>query len=205
MVTYLKKLVTQRLRHPVQPMLMYIPFGAILLYASLHHQPRAWSTVLALLIIGCLSWSIVEYVLHRFLFHISDVKEPWKTLASGLHLDHHHNPEDPDKVLAPPLASLAFGAVVYLLFVLVSFSFSTGAILMVGLFAGYMIYEWVHYGAHHFKPKTKIGQYLRKYHLRHHYRYDDKAYGVTSPLWDMVFGTAEPKRAPTVTVGNTNL
>jgi len=30
---------------------------------------------------------------------------------------------------------------------------------------------------------------LQKYHLSHHYRVASLGFGVTSPLWDKVFGT----------------
>jgi sterol desaturase/sphingolipid hydroxylase (fatty acid hydroxylase superfamily) len=32
-------------------------------------------------------------------------------------------------------------------------------------------------------------RFLREYHLRHHYENGEKAFGVTSPLWDWAFGT----------------
>jgi sterol desaturase/sphingolipid hydroxylase (fatty acid hydroxylase superfamily) len=62
-----------------------------------------------------------------------------------------------------------------------------------GTSAGYITYDWVHYYTHHFRPKTRFGRYLRRYHMEHHYRDSDSHFGISSPLWDWVFGTAKSK------------
>jgi sterol desaturase/sphingolipid hydroxylase (fatty acid hydroxylase superfamily) len=54
---------------------------------------------------------------------------------------------------------------------------------------GYIAYDWVHYYTHHFHPRGGIGKWMRVYHLRHHYQDPDAHYGVSSPLWDVVFST----------------
>jgi sterol desaturase/sphingolipid hydroxylase (fatty acid hydroxylase superfamily) len=47
----------------------------------------------------------------------------------------------------------------------------------------------MHYAIHHFPMKSRIGSYLRRHHLRHHYLDADINYGVSSPIWDVVFKT----------------
>jgi len=37
---------------------------------------------------------------------------------------------------------------------------------------------------------------LQKYHLNHHFRIQDKGFGITSSLWDIVFGTLPTTKAP---------
>ncbi len=58
-----------------------------------------------------------------------------------------------------------------------------------GLKAGYVAYDWTHYYTHHAKPKTALGKFLRRYHMRHHFENENRFYGISSPLWDLVFGT----------------
>ena len=41
--------------------------------------------------------------------------------------------------------------------------------------------------------QSGLGRFLREYHLRHHFRDDDLGYGVSSPLWDYVFGTVSTR------------
>jgi len=36
---------------------------------------------------------------------------------------------------------------------------------------------------------------LQKYHLNHHYRLQNYGFGITSPLWDKVFGTVPPPQS----------
>jgi sterol desaturase/sphingolipid hydroxylase (fatty acid hydroxylase superfamily) len=58
-----------------------------------------------------------------------------------------------------------------------------------GLVAGYVWYDLTHYYLHHAVPKTAVGKWMRKYHLVHHFQTPGVRYGITSPLWDHVFGT----------------
>jgi sterol desaturase/sphingolipid hydroxylase (fatty acid hydroxylase superfamily) len=62
-----------------------------------------------------------------------------------------------------------------------------------GIALGYVWYDLGHYAWHHLQPRTAIGRYLRAYHLRHHFKTPDRGFGVSTPLWDYVFGTAPEK------------
>jgi len=61
--------------------------------------------------------------------------------------------------------------------------------MLAGTMAGYIAYDWVHYYTHHFHPTWRIGKWMRAYHLRHHFQDGDKFYGISTPVWDIVFGT----------------
>jgi len=62
-----------------------------------------------------------------------------------------------------------------------------------GFVFGYLCYDMLHYATHHFPMKTRVGAWLKHYHLLHHYQDERYGYGVSSPLWDYVFGT-HPRR-----------
>jgi sterol desaturase/sphingolipid hydroxylase (fatty acid hydroxylase superfamily) len=49
------------------------------------------------------------------------------------------------------------------------------------------------------KPRTEAGAKLRKHHYLHHFKTPEARYGVSTPLWDVVFGTLprEDRAAPT--------
>ena len=57
---------------------------------------------------------------------------------------------------------------------------------------GYMIYDMSHY-AFHFVDTTKHkGSWfhkLQKYHNRHHFSGEYAGFGVSTPLWDLIFRT----------------
>ena len=187
--------LTRRFRHPWMPMALYIPLGLLITSLSLHAHPRPTSSVVLWILTGFLSWTLIEYFLHRHVFHWTKGKEPWRTLASGLHMDHHRSANEEDLILAPPLVSLIFGTLVYFVFALITRSFATAALLETGVFLGYLAYEWVHFSAHRFQPRSPIGKYLKQYHLRHHFKEPHRVFGVTSPLWDFIFGTAPTRKA----------
>ena len=61
--------------------------------------------------------------------------------------------------------------------------------LFIGLMAGYFSYEFLHYQAHHRAPRLRIFRYLKRYHLLHHHQSSALRFGVTSPVFDYLFGT----------------
>ena len=77
----------------------------------------------------------------------------------------------------------------WLLFWALSRSTAVPGMLLAGTWAGYLAYELVHLRIHSTAPGGKLLRALRRYHYRHHFADDTVCYGVTSPLWDMVFRT----------------
>jgi sterol desaturase/sphingolipid hydroxylase (fatty acid hydroxylase superfamily) len=61
--------------------------------------------------------------------------------------------------------------------------------LFIGALIGYCIYEWLHYKAHHGHSTSGPLKYLKKYHMLHHGETPNLRFGVTSPLFDCLFGT----------------
>ena len=60
---------------------------------------------------------------------------------------------------------------------------------MAGIITGYMVYSSIHYSIHTYKPIKGL-KFLWAHHLKHHNpKYEDRAFGVTSPFWDWVFRT----------------
>ncbi|HEU5310976.1 MAG TPA: sterol desaturase family protein, partial [Candidatus Eisenbacteria bacterium] len=61
--------------------------------------------------------------------------------------------------------------------------------LFAGLLTGYLVYDMTHYATHHLTMKWGFLKFLKRYHLLHHYKTPDDRFGISSPLWDFVFGT----------------
>lgn len=161
-----------------------------LLCAARSLQLAGTSAVLAVVGAGILSWTLLEYLLHRFLFHFEpDPRRQWQVDLSWLiHGIHHDYPWDPDRLVMPPFATLVISAVLWTPITLLwGPRFDTA--FYAGLVLGYMAYDLTHYYLHHAAPTTALGKWLRRYHLVHHFSTPDRRYGITTPLWDLAFGT----------------
>jgi len=69
------------------------------------------------------------------------------------------------------------------------FGATPGVIFLGGVAAGFAGYEFVHYRIHFSQPACAVEERLRARHLAHHFKEPDAIFGVTSRLWDVVFGT----------------
>lgn len=139
---------------------------------------------------GCLSWTLVEYYFHRFVLHSQDSIKDGYIRA---HLMHHAFPNLKNKV-ALGWAFLSFR--VWIIALVLRFVLSD---LAVGMwYLGFMLticaYDSIHYYCH-FGGETSIKwlKRLRINHLKHHYRDQQTNFGVTTNLWDKVFGTYDNK------------
>lgn len=143
---------------------------------------------------GVLLWSLIEYGLHRFVFHIT-VRDPrWRDRLNGSHTVHHGEPANPDKLLVRPGYAIAIStALFFILYTATRDAFAVAGLLS-GVWLGFLYYELVHYRVHTSGATRGFIAAQRRAHFYHHYRDNHRAFGVTSPLWDFVFGTARPKK-----------
>ena len=170
----------------------------VCLIALTHNEAVSWWQNLLLIGVGVLNWTLIEYGLHRYIFHYSARSAFGKKLVYGAHLSHHESPRATNRLFSSLLISLPVAIVYLLLARIATGSLHAATYLFAGLAAGYFCYEWLHYQAHHRRPRLRLFRYLRKYHLLHHYKTPELRFGVTSPLFDMLMGTFRPvgKRRP---------
>jgi sterol desaturase/sphingolipid hydroxylase (fatty acid hydroxylase superfamily) len=179
-------------------------FGPLIgygLFRSLTDETLALGWTPTLFVAGVLFWTLTEYLLHRWLFHLRP-GGPWRPSKLRLfmiHGYHHEFPDDPLRLVAPPVMSWPIGAVI-----LGGFYVLAGPHLCWGLIAGtasgYIAYDWIHYYLHHGRPRTRAGRFLKRYHLEHHYKDQTSHFGISSPLWDLVFQTFKAKTVKAKTV-----
>ncbi|XP_078437504.1 fatty acid hydroxylase 1 [Wolffia australiana] len=144
--------------------------------------------VLAMVLFGVFIWTLLEYMLHRFLFHI-ETKSYWANTAHYLiHGCHHKHPMDGLRLVFPPAAT-AILCIPLFYFIKALATQSTTPALFAGGLLGYVIYDCTHYYLHHGQPSKDPARGLKKYHLNHHFRIQDKGFGITSSIWDRIFGT----------------
>jgi dihydroceramide fatty acyl 2-hydroxylase len=146
----------------------------------------------ATMVAGILLWTLMEYCLHRFVFHIKTMSYWGNTLHYLLHGIHHKHPMDGLRLVFPPAACAVLLVPLWNLFKLL-FPTSYYPALFGGVLFGYIVYDCTHYYLHYGKPSTGVSQELKRYHMNHHFRIQDKGFGITSKFWDRVFGTLPPK------------
>lgn len=145
-------------------------------------------TVAVLFVAGVLSWTLAEYLLHRFLMH--SLRGRGK--ASREHLRHHAGVEQAANTTALSwLGIFVVGLTVFLPAGWVLSGPAGGVAMAVGWIVGYSIYEYLHWAAHFRAPRTRYERWLRRHHFHHHFGAPLRNHGVTSPVWDVVFGTYE--------------
>ena len=175
--------------HPLFPGTWAIPLSILLLLrafeAGLGPAELAGATVG-----GALCWSLLEYVLHRFLFHRVPRPDssPDRLGQYLMHGYHHDYPQDERRLVAPLLLVVPIAIPVA-----VAWRVTAGPVWWMPLFAGtvlgYLAYDWMHWYTHHAVPTGVLGRWLRRLHAIHHYKRFDQNMGISSPLWDRVLGT----------------
>jgi dihydroceramide fatty acyl 2-hydroxylase len=180
--------------HPSIPAIVFIPavVGAEWLGAD---RSLGALALIALTVGGLAIWTLTEYWLHRLLFHWEPDNEFGRRMHFIIHGVHHDHPNDRLRLVMPPAVSIPLAALFLLGFAAI---FGTPAAypLFAGLILGYLGYDYMHYHVHHHTPKTQLGKRLREQHMRHHFQDHRFGYGVSSPLWDVVFRTLPRSRQP---------
>ena len=166
----------------------------VCLLALTRGEDFSFSQYFLLISSGVLSWTLIEYALHRFIFHYHARSTLGRKLVYAAHLSHHENPRATNQFFSSLLVSLPVAIVYVLLAWIVTGSLHASAYTFAGLAGGYSCYEWLHFQAHHRRPRLRLFRYLRRYHLLHHYQTPGLRYGVTSPLIDLILGTFRPVR-----------
>jgi 4-hydroxysphinganine ceramide fatty acyl 2-hydroxylase len=173
--------------HPATPLVIYGPAIIYALYVALWQRELSVHAVAGLFLLGVFFWTLIEYVIHRYAFHHEAKTRIGKQFHFIVHGVHHDYPNDAKRLVMPPVISIPLALLFYGLFFLL-FGSSAPAV-WAGLAAGYVCYDSIHYAIHHFAMKAGILNRLKQHHLRHHYHDDHSGYGVSSPLWDYIFGT----------------
>jgi sterol desaturase/sphingolipid hydroxylase (fatty acid hydroxylase superfamily) len=173
------------------PLFIFGPAIVAVVALALSEMP-AWQVPLYALG-GYVFWTLTEYWLHRVVFHFEPEEGIGARLHWIIHGVHHDHPNDPLRLVMPPSVSVPLAALFFGLFVLVLDTPGAYA-ASAGFWAGYLAYDMLHYYTHHLpggrKPRAWLPRKLHELHMRHHFSEPNRAYGVSAPFWDYVFGTA---------------
>lgn len=174
--------------HPITPGIWFGWIVVLGLWTAFTAMP--WWIGLAAFAGGVVITSLIEYFLHRFAFHFEPKTERGRLNHFILHGYHHDFPNDPMRLVLPPIGIWPVAVVVGVVYWLVLGPYFWP--VFGGTSLGYIAYDWIHYYTHHFNPKRGVGKWLKRYHMMHHFDSPHHRFGITSPLWDLVFGTFMP-------------
>jgi sterol desaturase/sphingolipid hydroxylase (fatty acid hydroxylase superfamily) len=181
--------------HISVPLTVFSVYAVCLLYWDVTHTSLSGTTTVSLFFTGLISFTFVEYLVHRYVYHIGTDTEWKKRFQYNAHGVHHEFPKDKDRLAMPPLLSITIATILLLFFRLVMGDFAFA--FLPGFLVGYAYYLSVHYMVHIYQPPKNFLRALWINHSVHHYKDGDVVFGVSSPLWDYVFGTMRLKNKVT--------
>ncbi|WP_343688256.1 sterol desaturase family protein [Chitinophaga sp.] len=175
------------------PLILYIPVISYVCYYGLTHTDASVPVLLLSALAGLFFWTLTEYVLHRFVFHFVPKSKWGLRLHFIFHGVHHDYPNDALRLVLPPSVSIPLAIGFFFLFkAIIPVTYLYG--FFAGFMAGYLFYDISHYALHHLNFKNAFWKKLKKHHMKHHYQNADKGYGVSSAIWDKVFGSDFPHK-----------
>ena len=133
---------------------------------------------------GLLLFSLIEYCFHRWLFHGAE-----QAMQRG-HARHHQEPTGLDTLpfFIPPISLLLLAGLFDEAMPLSYALLLTGAIG-----CGYLAYGECHGAIHRLRfTRPWVRRWAAHHHVHHHHH--GYNFGVTTPLWDLVFRTRYERR-----------
>lgn len=154
-----------------------IALASYLVWSSPHGEQLV---LLALGLTGFAGWTLIEYVLHRFILHGLQPFQGW-------HATHHERPTA--LICAPTILSATLIALLIFLPVALLGEWWQACALTLGLLIGYVAYAATHHAIHHWPANSTWLKNRKRFHALHHHLRQPGFYGVTSSVWDEIFRT----------------
>ncbi len=177
--------------HISVPLTIFSLYSAALLYWNIQHTSLSIPTTILIFFAGVLSFTWVEYMVHRYVFHLKTYTTIRAKIQYIIHGVHHEFPKDKDRLAMPPLLSITISTILLLIFKVIMGDFVFA--FLPGFLTGYALYLLIHYIVHAYAPPKKIFKALWINHSVHHYKEGEVIFGVSSPLWDYIYGTMKLK------------
>lgn len=170
--------------HPVMPFLFWVPMALGVATYAVSHELTTLPQVALMVPAGFLAWELMEYFIHKHVFHT------WPGWTG--HGFHHKYPDDPNRLVMPLPVSIGLASLIAGGLALVGRHDFTIP-LWLGIVAGYLWYDFMHWSTHYREPLTSWGRQLRAHHMAHHFGDPDKNFGISHMWMDRLLGS-EMKR-----------
>ena len=182
---------------PVTIVVIWLPVAVFFLYRAIASAGNGfpWFVPIGFLL-GLFIWTLTEYTMHRFVFHFKPHTPMQERISFLFHGVHHAQPQCKTRLVMPLPVSIPLAALFYGLFYLVLNVIGAGEwtnALFSGFITGYLTYDLIHYATHHFPMRSGYAKFLKRHHLKHHYKNPLMFFGVSTHGWDIVFHTLPPE------------
>ena len=178
--------------HPLVIWGLYVPVICLMLYYSNSRFALGPAAIVLLFTGGMITWTLFEYFIHRYVFHFLAESERATRIVYVIHGNHHEYPRDKERLFMPPVPSLIIASILFSISYVVALLFGAPGnsfAFFPGFLLGYLMYGTMHYAIHAWNPPFKWMKGLWRNHHLHHYKNERMGFGVSSTLWDHVFGT----------------
>jgi sterol desaturase/sphingolipid hydroxylase (fatty acid hydroxylase superfamily) len=173
--------------HPFVIWGLYLPVIIFLPYYAVMKFDFPGIRIASIFFGGVFFWTFFEYMMHRFIFHWVSDNPRAQRISYLLHGNHHEFPRDHQRLFMPAVPSIIITSALFLLFYAImqknALAFFPGFIL------GYLLYGSMHYAIHAWNPPFKWMKPIWRNHHLHHYKSEEKGFGVSSHIWDKILGT----------------
>jgi hypothetical protein len=186
-------------RQRLLPVTLLYSTGSVVTLGLVVRSGRSLAVAGAFLVAGAAAWTLLEYFVHRYILHgpFPDgpglVQRVLHRRFDHLHVEHHQRPWDGEHINGSVGDTLPF---VVLLGGLAALApLHTLPVFLVGLVQSYVLEEWIHHSVHYYNFDSRYFRYIRRHHLYHHSRHGARlAFGLTSHVWDVAWGTRADRR-----------
>jgi sterol desaturase/sphingolipid hydroxylase (fatty acid hydroxylase superfamily) len=173
--------------HIAVPLTILSLYSAALLYWSIENTSLSAGVSVGMFFAGVFFFTWVEYNMHRYIFHMGTYNKFREKFQYTIHGVHHEYPKDKTRLAMPPLLSITLATILLLIFrvIMADYVFA----FLPGFLMGYAVYLGMHYMVHAYQPPKNFFKYIWINHSVHHYKNGELVFGVTSPMWDYIYGT----------------
>jgi hypothetical protein len=173
--------------HIAVPITIFVVYATVLLVINSLDTSLSIGISILAFFLGWLTFTWIEYQVHRHLFHLPITSKARERFQYTVHGVHHQHPKDKDRLAMPPILSISLATLLLFLFRFImgdlAFAF------LPGLLTGYAMYLLIHYIVHVYAPPKNVLKYFWINHSVHHHRDSNMAFGVSTTLWDHLYGT----------------
>jgi dihydroceramide fatty acyl 2-hydroxylase len=174
--------------HPAAPFIFWIPIALYVTGSAVHDGTTTWTLLAAFFPLGFLTWQVLEYFIHKKVFHWLGVGPITRRFHDIVHGFHHKYPDDDTRLVMPLAVSIGLASVI------------AGGLWFihrpeltlpwwVGLVCGYLWYDFLHWSTHHREPLTEWGRRQRAHHMMHHFGDHEANFGISHRWIDRLLGT----------------
>jgi len=156
-------------------------------------------TIIGVVLGGFLYWTLLEYILHRWVLHWEPQKRHQRMIRKCFpsHRPHHNEPTKERINVMLQLKITVYLSLVHTAILWLVMPLSWALALNAGILLGYQAYEYVHVACHHLPMRNAWARTLKRHHAIHHHRDETVNFGVTTTVWDQVFRTVyKPGKRP---------